>query len=758
MLTHQDCERIHEAALEVLVIPASAWTTRKSRADARCRRIRLPGGTIGIPRALAQSAPARRPKRCASRTAGASSGGGRDGDAVVVTGNALYITRGRERSELSPPTWPSSRASWTRAGNIDGMVGTAISRLSAPVPRLRRLPNHGPQHRQAPAPLHLHAPGGRLIIEMAQVLLDGAPLRERPIVSTGFSILSPLHWTALALGVFKATAGLGMPVMINSEPLGGGDGPRDAGRLPGDRRRRRAQRAGHQPAARAGPALHLQLGFAHVLDMASGDRAHRRAGKRAAAGRPARRWRGSTGCPAPPGCPPNRCSPDSQAAFEKMMTGLAHAAAGRELHLGRGNLESTLAMSPEALVIDDEIAGYFLRYRRGFEVNDETIALDAVREVGPGDYLSQHTLEHYRYVLSRAHLATRTPRQVGDEGVAELRGRHARAPGGHRRRRAWPLPRAGAGARVAAHRGGGDGGLGVTHPCGVRGVPMSESHDPVAGFDVAALMAPSLRRLGWLAVVFAYLWALPDMATARPFPHWAGLLGPFALLLAGLVSVRRSSGYRASALTPGRRADRCLRPGVGGGARPRRQHDGACRGAGLRGIPGSTVRYRARVPAVPRCGAGILRLAGVAAASVPSCPPGARLPWAGYSSGRSVAASFRALRLAEASELRSWRQAREAMASRADVQRTSKALRDMYALLERTNHELEMPAQAERPGSQGPLRGQHQPRAAHAPQPDPRLQRDDVPARRRSTATSLDRPAARRRPRDLPQPAATCSA
>ena len=51
---------------------------------------------------------------------------------------------------------------------------------------------------------------------------------------------------------------------------------------------------------------------------------------------------------------------------------------------------------------------------------------------------------------------------------------------------------------------------------------------------------------------------------------------------------------------------------------------------------------------------------------------------------------FRALRLAEASELRSWRQAREAMASRADVQRTSKALRDMYALLERTNRELEI--------------------------------------------------------------------
>ena len=101
--------------------------------------------------------------------------------------------------------------------------------------------------------------------------------------------------------------------------------------------------------------------------------------------------------------------PDAQAAFEKMLTGLAHAAAGVNLIWGAGNLESTLTMSPEALVMDDEIAGYFLRYRRGFEVSDESIALDVVRRIGAGgDYLSsEHTLMHHRSVLSRANLAYR---------------------------------------------------------------------------------------------------------------------------------------------------------------------------------------------------------------------------------------------------------------------------------------------------------------------------------------------------------------
>ena len=106
--------------------------------------------------------------------------------------------------------------------------------------------------------------------------------------------------------------------------------------------------------------------------------------------------------------------PDSQAAFEKMITGMAHAAAGVNFIWGAGNLESTLAMSPEALIADDEIAGYFLRYQRGIPVDDESLALEEIKRVGlAGDYLtSPHTMAHYRQVLSRARLATRNRRAV----------------------------------------------------------------------------------------------------------------------------------------------------------------------------------------------------------------------------------------------------------------------------------------------------------------------------------------------------------
>jgi trimethylamine---corrinoid protein Co-methyltransferase len=103
---------------------------------------------------------------------------------------------------------------------------------------------------------------------------------------------------------------------------------------------------------------------------------------------------------------------DSQAAFEKMMTGMAHAWSGVSLIWGAGNLESTLSMSPEALLIDNEIASYFLRFRRGVPVDDEMLALDAIREIGlSANFLShRHTLTWHRDVLSRSLLGFRNRR------------------------------------------------------------------------------------------------------------------------------------------------------------------------------------------------------------------------------------------------------------------------------------------------------------------------------------------------------------
>jgi len=414
ILSNADCERIHEAALDVL----RDVGVRVDDPDI-VRQLREAGASITdenvahLPRSLVEWAIRQSPKvvRIADRD-------GRlwdltpGGATVVVTGNALYITRGRERRDLTSSDLADLARIVDACDNIHGMVGTSVSDYP-PTARdfagFRIMARHTVKHLR---PCIYSPRGGRLVMEMAQVLAGGTSLRERPIVSTGFSILSPLHWSSLALGVYRETSGLGVPAMINSEPLGGGTAPvtlagclviGDADTLSGLVINQLIEE--HRPCI-------YNIGFAHVMDMASAI-ALTGSPENAllqAAGADLARYHG---LPSASWMSTESMVADSQAAFEKMSLGMAHAGAGVNLIWGAGNLESTLSMSPEALVMDDEIAGYFLRYQRGIEVDDEHLALDTIKEVGlGGDYLTcEHTLRHYRDTLSRPKLAVRTRRE-----------------------------------------------------------------------------------------------------------------------------------------------------------------------------------------------------------------------------------------------------------------------------------------------------------------------------------------------------------
>ncbi len=56
-----------------------------------------------------------------------------------------------------------------------------------------------------------------------------------------------------------------------------------------------------------------------------------------------------------------------------------------------------MTASLEELVIDDELCKAMLTSIRGVEVNDETLAVDVIKKVGPGGhYLAQkHTMNHF---------------------------------------------------------------------------------------------------------------------------------------------------------------------------------------------------------------------------------------------------------------------------------------------------------------------------------------------------------------------------
>lgn len=91
--------------------------------------------------------------------------------------------------------------------------------------------------------------------------------------------------------------------------------------------------------------------------------------------------------------------------------------AGSNFIYGMGMLEMGMTMSYEQLLIDAEIVRMIRRVLQGIAVNDETLAADVIKAVGPaGTYLSQrHTMKHMRGESSQARLIDRHMYEAWDK-------------------------------------------------------------------------------------------------------------------------------------------------------------------------------------------------------------------------------------------------------------------------------------------------------------------------------------------------------
>lgn len=89
---------------------------------------------------------------------------------------------------------------------------------------------------------------------------------------------------------------------------------------------------------------------------------------------------------------------DGQAGAEAALSLLADTLGGANLIHDMGYLESGLTFSLAQLVICDEIVGWIQHFMAGIEVNEETLALDLIDKLGPeGQFLdNDHTYNHFR--------------------------------------------------------------------------------------------------------------------------------------------------------------------------------------------------------------------------------------------------------------------------------------------------------------------------------------------------------------------------
>jgi trimethylamine--corrinoid protein Co-methyltransferase len=104
---------------------------------------------------------------------------------------------------------------------------------------------------------------------------------------------------------------------------------------------------------------------------------------------------------------PNYCSsglsdskiPDAQSGWEKAYTTcLAIISGNNYIHHAAGMLESMLCIAYEQYIMDDEIIGHGCKILEGINTDDDHLAYDAIKAVGPGgNYLTAaHTMKHLR--------------------------------------------------------------------------------------------------------------------------------------------------------------------------------------------------------------------------------------------------------------------------------------------------------------------------------------------------------------------------
>ncbi|MFH1619241.1 MAG: trimethylamine methyltransferase family protein [bacterium] len=104
---------------------------------------------------------------------------------------------------------------------------------------------------------------------------------------------------------------------------------------------------------------------------------------------------------------------DAQNGYEKAISSLMVALAGSNfIHDSAGLVEFAMTASYKQYVIDNEINGMVMRAVKGIEVNNDTIALDVFKKVGPGgNFVSQkHTSQYIRKEHFIPRISDRKPR------------------------------------------------------------------------------------------------------------------------------------------------------------------------------------------------------------------------------------------------------------------------------------------------------------------------------------------------------------
>ena len=122
---------------------------------------------------------------------------------------------------------------------------------------------------------------------------------------------------------------------------------------------------------------------------------------------------------------------DVQAGAEAAFSLLSAVLAGANLIHDIGIFSQGLCLSQGFTLLNDEIVSMVKRFAEGMEVNDETLSLDLINEIGPGGTFinNDHTLKHFREMWSPRIFDRTNFERLGKEHILDA-GERARKRAG----------------------------------------------------------------------------------------------------------------------------------------------------------------------------------------------------------------------------------------------------------------------------------------------------------------------------------------
>jgi len=235
------------------------------------------------------------------------------------------------------------------------------------------------------------------IIQFMKIIVGKEDITECPTAIGVFSPISPLYWSEEVADALIEASNEGVPVTILPEPMPGITAPYSlAGMLTINNTEVLSGVVISQLVRPGAPIMYGSTWTSYDMKRSMAIIGSPETSILGIAGRQMAEYYNMPAYTTAPNSDSN--THDEENSWEKTISAFCSICAGNDVIVNLGIFATGLTISLEQLVLDDELAGIIRRVHNGISVNQDTIGINIINNVGPrGNFLMEdHTLKYLR--------------------------------------------------------------------------------------------------------------------------------------------------------------------------------------------------------------------------------------------------------------------------------------------------------------------------------------------------------------------------